>query len=183
MKPKPKLEPKKPEEAETGFPYKELVGALIYVSCCTRPDISFAVNKLAQFYSKPTNIHYSAALMVLSYLAGTADIAIHLGGRQRDTAITAYIDADFAEDNETRKSVSGVVIMINNSPVSWFSRRQRIIAQSSTEAEYLAVFYGRNELIWIQQFMKEIGFNEIEKSTTIMQDNQSTMALITDGNS
>ena len=185
MKTRPLLEPKSSEEAETGFPYmyKELVGALIYVSCCTRPDISFAVNKLAQFYSSPSDSHYSAALQVLSYLGGTADMELHLGGRgTKLSTITAYIDADFAEDVESRKSVSGIAILVNNSLVAWSSRRQRLIAHSTTEAEYLAVYYGRNEVVWIQQFLEEIGLTEVREKTRIMQDNKSTISLITDGN-
>jgi hypothetical protein len=97
--------------------------------------------------------------------------------------ITAFIDADFAEDQDTRKSVSGIAIKLGNSLIAWSSKRQRIIAQSSTEAEYLAVYYGRNEVVWIQQFFQEIGITDIQNKTKIMQDNLSTIALITDGNS
>ena len=184
MKTRPLLEPKSSDEAETGFPYKELVGALSYVSCCTRPDISFAVSKLAQFYSAPSNTHYSAAMQVLSYLGGTADLELHLGGRgTKLSAITAYLDADFAEDMETRKSVSGMAILMNNSLIAWSSKRQRLIAHSTTEAEYLAVYYGRNDVVWIQQFLEEIGFSRVPEKTTVMQDNKSTISLIVDGNS
>ena len=186
MTPKIDLQPKLPNEAETGFPYKELVGALIYIGCCTRPDISFAVNKLAQFYSQPTDAHYSAALQVLSYLGGTADAELHLGRRGTDRSeLKAYFDSDFAEDKVTRKSVSGTIIFLDNSPVMWSSKRQRIIAQSSTEAEYLAVYYGRNDLIYLQNFLTSIGINivEINSRSTVMQDNMSTIALITDNNS
>ena len=111
MKPKFDIVPRRKDEAVTGFPYKELVGALIYVSTCTRPDISFAVGKLSQVYSEPTDEHYSAALMVLSYLGGSADAEIRLGGRGKGlgSEILSFIDSDFAEDVTSRKSVSGIV--------------------------------------------------------------------------
>ena len=58
-----------------------------------------------------------------------------------------------------------------------------MIAHSTTEAEYLAVYYGRNELSWFQQLLIELDLKDIESQTTIMQDNMSTVSLIVDGNS
>ena len=88
-------------------------------------------------------------MQVLSSLGGTAEMALHLGRRGTGPVeITAFIDSDFAEDTETRKSVSGFVLFCNNSPVAWFSKRQRLVAQSTTEAGYLAVYYGQNELVY-----------------------------------
>ena len=156
----------------------------MHVSTCTRPDISFAVGKLSQVYSEPTDEHYSAALMVLSYLGGSSDAEIRLGGRGKGlgSEILSFIDSDFAKDVTSRKSVSGMVTFMNNSPIQWSSKKQRIIAQHSTEAEYLAVFYGRNEIIYLQNFLSSIGISNISARTTVFQDNTSTISLITENN-
>lgn len=176
MDPGKKLISKTESDSDCVSPYKELVGSLIYISTCTRPDISFSVNKHAQHFSAPTEEHFQSAIKILGYLCSTKELGLSLGGRC-SPEIILYADADFAGDEQSRFSVTGNLIYVGNSLVSWTSKKQKLIATSSTEAEYLAVFYSLRDVQYINQFLDSI-YTEIKFSITFFQDNLSTMALI-----
>ena len=95
----PNKQLKKPSESSVSTlgNYMELVGCLIYISCCTRPDISFAVNRHAQFFSESSDELFTSALKILAYLGSTIEIGLSLGGRGSQE-IRAYVDSDFAGD-------------------------------------------------------------------------------------
>jgi hypothetical protein len=182
MAPKAKLFSRTDQQPLTEKPYRELVGALIYISVCTRPDISYAVGKLATFFSNPTDGHYEAALKVLRYLNATSSLGLHLGGRRGNTdqSLTCYADSDFAEDEETRVSTSGFTIFLNSSLIAWGSKKQSTVATSTTEAEFLACTTALKETIWLQYLLLDLGYHNIVQKTILLQDNQSTIAIIQD---
>lgn len=159
-------------------PYRELVGCLIYVSTCTRPDVSFAVNKHAQYFSDPSEEHYDSALRILSYLNSTKDFGLNLGGRSSALSeIRVYADSDFAEDPETRLSTTGNLIYVEGSLVSWASKKQKLVATSTTEAEFLSVFYTLRDTQYLDQILQGI-FKNRKFKIRLFQDNISTVALI-----
>jgi hypothetical protein len=164
------------EEAISEMPFRELIGGLIYISCCTRSDVSFPVNRHAQHFSEPADRHFFSALKILGYLHATKELGLHLGGRS-SLDIRVFVDADFAQDEDTRLSVTGNLIFLGNSLVSWTSKRQKLIATSSTEAEYLAVFYSMRDMQYVFQFFQSV-FPADQLKVTLFQDNQSTIALI-----
>lgn len=170
------LKARTPDEEPCTGPYKNLIGALIYISTCTRPDISFAVNRHAQYFSDPSEQHFKSALKILSYLNATQDLGLHLGGR-RAGDIRVYADADFAEDTETRQSTTENLIYIGDSLVSWASKKQKLIAASSTEAEFLAVFYTLRDVQFLDQLIRGI-YTKQKFPIILYQDNLSTVALI-----
>lgn len=90
-------------ESPSPGPYSQLIGSLLWVAQCTRPDISFAVSLLSQFLRDPSVTHWTAALRVLQYLISTKDLRLRLGGTLE---CSAYSDADWAEDRQDRKSTS-----------------------------------------------------------------------------
>ena len=90
--------------------------------------------------------------------------------------LSAYADADWAGDRATRKSTSGYVSMIGNSCISWRSKRQSIIALSSTEAEYVSLSYATQEVVWLRQLLSNIGFKQTEP-TKLYEDNQGAIGL------
>ncbi|GLC41061.1 hypothetical protein PLESTB_000947700 [Pleodorina starrii] len=118
------------------FPYSELVGSLLYLSVCSRPDISFAVGALARHMAKPTTDHWSVAKGVLRYLAGTQDVGISFGGTGR-LDVVGFCDSDLA-GSEGRRSTSGFVFLLGGGAISWSSKLQPTIATSTAEAEYMA---------------------------------------------
>ncbi|GAQ93426.1 hypothetical protein KFL_015180010 [Klebsormidium nitens] len=90
--------------------YSELIGSLLYLSVCTRPDIAQAVGALALYTSAPTEAHWAAALGVVRYLAGIEEDGITFGGSGE--VLKAFCDADFAGDVDTRRSTTGYVSLM-----------------------------------------------------------------------
>lgn len=103
----------------TSHPYCSLVGALLWLSNGTRPDITFAINRLSSFMTNPTDIHWKAALRVLTYVRDTPEYSITLGGN--DLTLTGHSDSDWAAQREDRRLTTGFVFCLGNSPVSWKS--------------------------------------------------------------
>ena len=135
--------------------YRAIVGSLQYLSL-TRPDITFAVNKLSQFMHKPMTDHWSAAKRLLRYLCGTMDHGIML--RQASPlALHAFSDADWAGNKDDYTSTSAYVVYLGPNPISWSSKKQRTVARSSTEAEYRSVASTAAELRWICSLLLELG--------------------------
>lgn len=159
----------------THHPYCSLVGALLWLSNGTRPDITFAVNRLSSFMSNPTDIHWQAAQRVLIYVRDTADFSITLGGE--DLELSGHSDSDWAKQREDRRSTTGFVFSLGAYPVSWKSRRQPTIALSSTEAEYMALTDASREAIWWRSLLKEITAMDASKSTVIHYDNKGAGEL------
>ncbi|BBH07387.1 transposable element gene, partial [Prunus dulcis] len=136
-------------------PYRRLVGGLQYLSL-TRPDISFAVNKLSQFMHSPSETHWQALKRLLRYLKGTISFGLHLC-RRPSNRLYAFSDADWAGDHDDRKSTTGYVVYLGGNLISWSSRKQRSVSRSSTEAEYRAIAATTSELTWIQSLLRELG--------------------------
>ncbi|KAK2966177.1 hypothetical protein RJ640_008743 [Escallonia rubra] len=126
------------EPHSSTFEYRSIVGALQYLSF-TRPDISFAVNKVAQFMHAPTSDHWSAVKRILCYLKKET---LHYGLLLRKApimSISAFSDADWAGCPDDRRSTSGFCVFLGPNLISWSSQKQPTVARSSTEAEYKAI--------------------------------------------
>ena len=126
------------------FPYRSLIGSLMYASICTRPDISFATNKLSQFLENPSPTHWKAAKRILKYLKGTSDLGLTF--QASSSNIRLHVDADWASDPTNWKSISGYCVFIGNVVALWGSKKQNSVALSTTEVEYMALTYGIKEV-------------------------------------
>ena len=165
---------KEGEPLDTGtYTYSQLIGSLMYLSVCTRPDISQAVGALARHMAKPTTEHWTAAKGVLRYVSGTASCGITFGPK---LDIQAYCDADYAEDRDTRRSTTGYVFTLGGGAISWSSRLQPTVAVSTTEAEYMAAAYAIKEALWLRTLLYELGLGQ--DTITICADNQSAIKLL-----
>ena len=155
----------------TEMPYKELVGALIFVMVCTRPDIAFSVACLTQYFSAPRALHWEQALRCLGYLMSTATFGIRLGAGGPDELIT-YSDSDWAGDPITRRSIGGYVGFLGTSILYWSSKTQRgIIALSSTESEFIQLALSVRQVLYVQPIFSDIGFGNIEQASIVYGDN------------
>jgi hypothetical protein len=144
----------------------------------TRPDISAALNKIAQFANDFDSTHWTAAKRILRYVKGTAELSLTLGRPSKNEMIklTGSCDADWGGDLTDRRSTTGYIFLLNDHIISWRSHKQTSVATSSTEAEYQALSSATKELTWLRMFMGEIGFQQ-NAPTPIEQDNQSAIAL------
>ncbi|XP_056688834.1 uncharacterized mitochondrial protein AtMg00810-like [Spinacia oleracea] len=133
--------------------YRTLVGKLNFLTH-TRPDLSFAVQLLSQFMHQPRDSHVAALTHVLRYVSHTAGQGILLQAADSLT-LQAFSDSDWAACPNTRKSVTGYVLLFGNSPVSWKSKKQSTISRSSSEAEYRAMAAAASEVTWLVRLLEE----------------------------
>ena len=133
--------------------YQRLVGSLLYLALCTRPDIVYATMALGQYNANPTCAHLLAAKGVLRYLLGTIDYGLKYNFTQTPVGAPAsaiipnncaFTDADWASDEHDRRSISGFALFLFSALVAWSAVKQRTTALSSTEAEYMALVHITN---------------------------------------
>jgi len=134
--------------------YRKLVGKLNFLTH-TRMDIAFSVQHLSQFLQHPREPHLQAAYHVLRYLKGDPCLGIHLSNNT-DCSLTTYCDSDWAACPDTRKSVSGYVVLMGDSLISWKSKKQTTISLSSAEAEYRAIRKVVGEIVWLERLLTEL---------------------------
>ena len=159
--------------AMRNVPYHEAVGSLMYAMLGTRPDISFAVQTVSRFNSKPGLAHWEAVKRIFRYLKGTKDLWLAYGGVVKE--LVGYADAD-GSMSEDRKAISGYAFLINGGAVSWSAKRQEIISLSTTESEYVAATYAAKEALWLRQLISQLFGIKLD-ATTLFSDNQSAIAL------
>lgn len=165
--------------------YNKIVGGLQFLANQTRPDISHAVNHLARFLHNPGEEHLTAAKHVLRFIANEPDKGISFSCTSKVVTkpqLEAYSDADFAEDPDSSRSTSGMLIRLADGPVSWKSHLQKEVVHSSTEAEYLALTETCRQLQWVKSLLEELGLQERIKGsgrTPMYVDNQSAIRLAT----
>eukprot|EP00798_Chlamydomonas_sp_ICE-L_P030272 gene30272-biopygen16138 len=138
--------------------YASLIGSLIYLSTCTRPDIAYSVSALSRFTSKPTQAHWRAAQRVLVYLRKYRypNLGIRYS-HSSDFAVHAYSDASFGDDPEGRRSQTGMAILASGGVVHWASKRQITSAVSTGEAEYQALAATARDVQWFKHLRVDLG--------------------------
>jgi hypothetical protein len=172
--------PKTHEEEEdmSHVPYASAVGSLMYAMVCTRLDIAHAVGVLSRYMSKPGKEHWTVVKRVFRYLRGTASYGLCYEGRlglDRVVDIHGFVDADWAGDLDRRRSTSGYVFNLFGGAISWMSKRQVVVALSTTESEYMAATHASKEAVWLQRLCSGIGL--VQEAVRIECDSQSAIFL------
>jgi hypothetical protein len=162
------------------IPYRSAVGSLMYASMATRPDITFTVQHLSQFFENPGQAHWTAAQRAIRYLNATKELKLILGGKSPPTLL-GYTDADWASNVDDRKSTSGYAFSLGGGAISWSSKKQGTVAGSSCEAEYVAADHSTKEALWLRTLLRLLGYEQ-KHATTIHCDNQGAIALTKDPN-
>jgi hypothetical protein len=134
--------------------FRSIIGALQYITL-TRPDLSFSINKLSQFMHQPTQLHFQQLKRVMRYLKLTINYGLKLR-KPAHLKLHAFSDADWGGNLDDRTSTSAFIIYFGGNPVSWLSKRQRTVAQSSTEAEYRSVANAAAEVMWLANLLSEL---------------------------
>lgn len=172
--------------------YMEIVGTLMYAAISTRLDITHAVYYLAAWMLEPKKMHMDAAERVMRYIAGTLTLGLVFGSRNGGMVgdsrghspipidVCAYADADWANNKDDRRSVTGWVAKVNGDPISWSSRKQRTVALSTCEAELYAEADAMKEVLWLRGVVKELNLH-LSLGSVIHGDNQSAIAVSKNG--
>ncbi|KAH9750213.1 retrovirus-related pol polyprotein from transposon RE1 [Citrus sinensis] len=149
-------------EFENATLYRSIVGGLQYL-ILTRPDIAYSIHKLSQYLSAPTLQHWLACKKVLRYLQATVTYGLYIQkeGTLETIGLTGYSDADWACDIDDRKSIGAYCIFLGNNLVSWSSKKQAIVAKSSTESEYRALSAASSEISWLQSLFSELNITKL----------------------
>lgn len=154
--------------------YRSLVGSLFYLTA-TRPDLMFAASLLSRFMSKPSHLHLGAAKGVLRYIMGTMEHGIRFQKNSK-LEVKGYCDSDWAGSVDDMKSTSGYVFSLGSGVISWCSKKQDTVAQSSAEAEYLAAGLATQQSLWLRRILEDIGEKQ-EESLLLHCDNKSAIAM------
>lgn len=169
------------EDSVPSFDYRAAIGSLMYLATSTRPDIAFSVGYLSRFVSNPAKKNCGAVKRILRYLVTTSNLGIKYTASD-DTPdkilVSGHSDADWGNDPETRKSITGYVLTIGGGALAWAARRQTITAQSTAEAEYVsaceAAMEGRGIVNMLDEVLHVI---EVETGFKLGVDNNAAIAL------
>ena len=154
--------------------YARVIGSLMYLMSCTRPDISFTVSSLSRFTSNPSENHWKAIVRVLRYLRHTCENGLYYG---RDPAILeGYSDSSWISDIQDTKGTSGYVFTLGGGAVSWKSSRQTVITRSTMEYEFVVLDKVGEEAEWLRNFLEDIPeWPRLVPTICIHCDNQATI--------
>jgi hypothetical protein len=158
------------------FPFRQAVGKLMYLATSTRPDIAFAVGLASRHLHKYDKSHWLFVKRILRYLKGTTDLGITFDRNAGNLELSGYADADFGGDEVDRKSTSAYIFKLCGGPVSWSSKKQGVIATSTTEAEYLAASIAAREIVFLRSLWYQLGYDQ-KSSTILYEDNNACIKL------
>lgn len=172
-----RLKLRKEDEGELFDPklYRSVIGSLRYL-VNTRPDIAHAVGIVSRFMETPSTHHWAAVKQILRYIRGTLGYGCRYQAGHGKVKLVGYTDSDHAGDTEDRKSTSGNVFFIGNNLVTWSSQKQKIVALSSCEAEYVAAAVAACQGVWLSRLISEM-LGRPQAKFKLFVDNQAAIAL------
>ncbi|XP_027340865.1 uncharacterized protein LOC113854179 [Abrus precatorius] len=171
------LEQNAAEEPVDPAVYRKMVGSLRYL-CHTRPDLNHSVGLISRFMQEPKQSHMTAAKRILRYLRGTTEFGILFSRNtnHEDMKLIGFSDSDWCGDKGDRKSTAGYIFFIEGAPISWSSKKEPVVALSSSEAEYIAAAEAACQAAWLEKLMNELKI-KLKSKTTLMVDNKSAIDL------
>jgi hypothetical protein len=179
MEPKLKLLKEGDTPSIDATEYRSIIGSLRYL-CNSRPDLSYAVGYLSRFMEAPREEHYAAVKRVLRYVAGTQQWGLHYHPGKKNAGVPkllGFSDSDLAGDVNDRKSTSGLIFFLASGPIAWQSEKERVVALSSCEAEYIAAAGAACEAVWLARLLAELVGGAI-LAPKLKVDNKSAIALM-----
>ena len=141
-------------ESVSQLEYSRVIGSLMYLMSCTRPDIAYAVSKLSRYTSNPNGDHWKGIVRVLRYLRYTRDYGLHY--TRYPAVLEGYSDANWISDVKNSKSTSGYVFTLAGAAISWKSSKQTVISRSTMESEFIPLDKCGEEAEWLRNFLEDI---------------------------
>ncbi|KAJ9558223.1 hypothetical protein OSB04_012837 [Centaurea solstitialis] len=158
-------------------PYASAIGSIMYAMLCTRPDVAYSVSVTSRYQQNPGEPHWVAVKNILKYLRRTKEMFLVFGGTEDEINVTRYSDASFQTDRDDFRSQSGYVFTLNGGAISWKSSKQDTIADSTTEAEYIAASDVAKEAVWLRNFLSDLRVvASISRPIDIFCDNLGAVA-------
>jgi hypothetical protein len=157
--------------------FQQEVGSLIYLITRTRPDLAQSVVTVARYMANPNSSHRAALKRIWRYLAGTTSYQMRFKAIETKPELTKWVDSDWGGD-QSRRSTTGLIIMINSMPIVWQSKLQKTIALSSAQAEYQAMRDLCKEVMWINQLLNTIPLlSHVINSPIAYSDSQAAISI------
>ena len=167
-------------------PYLAVLGSVMYLMVCTRPDIAFAVHDLAKFGQNPGKAHWNAMRHLLRYLRGTTTLGLVLGGNEKPQLsaysvpeMVGYTDADYARDPDSRRSVTGYLLSLGRGAFVYKSCKQEATALSTCDAEWFSLSACVKSLLFMRRLLNDIGCTQTGP-TVVNEDNQAVLSILAD---
>ncbi|GKB94602.1 putative ribonuclease H-like domain-containing protein [Tanacetum coccineum] len=154
--------------------YRSMIGSLMYLTS-SRPDIMFSVCACSRFQVQPKVSHLNAVKRIFRYLKGQPKLGLWYP-KDSPLILEAFSDSDYAGASLDRKSTTGGCQFLGSRLISWQCKKQTVVANSTTEAEYIAASHCCGQVLWIQNQMLDYGFNFMQ--TKIHVDNESAICVI-----
>ncbi len=164
--------------------FQRLVGKLLYLVYGSRSDIAFVVGQLSKHKVDPRKSHLWAAKKVVRHLHGTIEMGLIFDRESNNRlprdpppyGLISFADSNFAGDTEDQSSVMSYCFFVNGEVVFWYSKKQKTVSTSTTEAKYIALEYTIREAVWIRRFINEMKL-EVMEGFTLQSDNEISIAL------
>ncbi|EOY18307.1 Uncharacterized protein TCM_042900 [Theobroma cacao] len=154
--------------------YRSMVGSLLYL-LATRPDIMYSTSLLSRFMQAPSTLHFIAVKRIIKNVKGTLNYGLRYE-KNENSELHGYSDSDWAGSLEDSKSTRGFCLSFGSGVFCWNNKKQEVVAQFSTEAEYIATAAATNHVVWLRKLLNDLGFKQ-EKATLIHVDNKSAIAI------
>ncbi|KAM1610828.1 hypothetical protein ACFXTN_021194 [Malus domestica] len=133
-------------------PYAPIVGSLMYAQVCTRPDLAFAISMLGRFQANPGEKHSTIAKKVMRYLQRTKDYML-VDGKTEKLELVGYYDSDLAGCEDDMRSMSGFIFLLAGGAISWRSAKQKTLATSTMQAEYISCFEATQQVGFLRNLI------------------------------
>ena len=157
--------------------YRRLVGKLIYLSH-TCPNIAYVVSIVNQFMHNPSEDHMDVITRILRYLKSSPGKGL-MFSKNDHLRINGYADADWAGNISGRRSTLGYFMFAGRNLVTWRSKKQKVVALSSTEIEFRGMTKWVCELLWIKRLLTKLGF-AFASEMDLFCDNKAAIAISQD---
>ena len=162
-------------DATKKVPYANVIRSVMYLMVSIRPDITYVVSCLSRYMSNFGPVRWEASKWLLRYLKLTTKYGLCYSKCDEGILLTSFVDSNYANDRDKRKSTTSYVFTVCRSCISWKSQLQHIVALSTTASEYIAIADAMKEAIWLKGVISEIMF--VKDSPTMFSDSQSAIQL------